>query len=139
MDNGLNNTRKDFKILDQIVNDDPFVYLDNAATTQKPSAVLQSIINYYEHDNANVHRGVHTLAERATADFEAARDKVVAFINAPSRKTIVYTRSTTESLNWIASSFGDMVVEEGDEIVISQMEHHTAFSLSLYSQLNSFV
>lgn len=125
MDNGLNDTRKDFKILDQIVNDEPFVYLDNAATTQKPSAVLQSIINYYEHDNANVHRGVHTLAERATADFEAARDKVAAFINAPSRKTIVYTRSTTESLNWIASSFGDMVVEEGDEIVISQMEHHS--------------
>ncbi|EHL99759.1 cysteine desulfurase, SufS subfamily [Lentilactobacillus parafarraginis F0439] len=125
MSKGLNDSRTDFPILDQEVNGEPLVYLDNAATTQKPVSVLQTIMHYYEHDNANVHRGVHTLAERATEQFEAARDKVAAFINAPSRKTIVYTRSTTESLNWIASSFGNAVVNEGDEIVISELEHHS--------------
>jgi len=125
MDNGLNNSRLDFKILAQNINDEPLVYLDNAATTQKPKAVLQSIINYYEHDNANVHRGVHTLSQRSTNAFEAARDKVTAFINAPSRETVIYTRSTTESLNLIATSFGDLVVNAGDEIVISPMEHHS--------------
>lgn len=125
MDNGLNNSRKDFPILDQRVNDEQLVYLDNAATTQKPTAVLNEIMRYYQHDNANVHRGVHTLAERATTSYEAARDKVAAFINAASRKSIVYTRSTTEGLNWVASSFGNMVVQEGDEIVISELEHHS--------------
>lgn len=125
MDNGLNNSRKDFPILDQTVNDEPLVYLDNAATTQKPNQVLQEIMRYYQNDNANVHRGVHTLAERATTSYEAARDKVAAFINAPSRKCVVYTRSTTEGLNWVASSFGNLVVNEGDEIVISELEHHS--------------
>lgn len=125
MDNGLNNSRLDFKILAQNINDEPLVYLDNAATTQKPKAVLQSIINYYEHDNANVHRGVHTLSQRSTNAFESARDKITAFINAPSRETVIYTRSTTESLNLIATSFGNLVVEAGDEIVISPMEHHS--------------
>ncbi|KRM13007.1 cysteine desulfurase [Paucilactobacillus suebicus] len=125
MDNGLNNSRKDFPILDQQVNGEELVYLDNAATTQKPMAVLNEIMRYYEHDNANVHRGVHTLAERATTSFEAARDKIAAFINAPSRKTVIYTRSTTEGLNWVASSFGNLVVNEGDEIVISELEHHS--------------
>lgn len=125
MDNGLNNSRKDFPILDQQVNGEELVYLDNAATTQKPMAVLNEIMRYYEHDNANVHRGVHTLAERATTSFEAARDKIAAFINAPSRKTVIYTRSTTEGLNWVASSFGNLVVNEGDEIAISELEHHS--------------
>jgi cysteine desulfurase/selenocysteine lyase len=125
MDNGLNNSRKDFPILDQTVNDEPLIYLDNAATTQKPNQVLQEIMRYYQNDNANVHRGVHTLAERATTSYEAARDKVAAFINAPSRKCVVYTRSTTEGLNWVASSFGNLVVNEGDEIVISELEHHS--------------
>lgn len=125
MSKGLNNSRSDFPILDQKVNGEPLVYLDNAATTQKPVSVLNSLVHYYEHDNANVHRGVHTLAERATEEFEAARDKVAAFINAPSRKSVIYTRSTTESLNWIASSFGNSVVNEGDEIVISELEHHS--------------
>ncbi|MBV0931156.1 cysteine desulfurase [Lentilactobacillus sp. IMAU92037] len=125
MDKGLNNSRKDFPILDQQVNGEPLVYLDNAATTQKPNQVLRTIVNYYQNDNANVHRGVHTLAERATDSYEAARDKVAKFINAASRKSIVYTRSTTEGLNWVASSFGNLVVNEGDEIVISQLEHHS--------------
>lgn len=125
MDKGLNNSRKDFPILDQQVNGEPLVYLDNAATTQKPNQVLRTIVNYYQNDNANVHRGVHTLAERATDSYEAARDKVAEFINAANRKSIVYTRSTTEGLNWVASSFGNLVVNEGDEIVISQLEHHS--------------
>lgn len=125
MSRGLNNSRSDFPILDQKVNGEQLVYLDNAATTQKPTSVLNSLMHYYEHDNANVHRGVHTLAERATEEFEAARDKVAAFINAKSRQSVIYTRSTTESLNWIASSFGNSVVNEGDEIVISELEHHS--------------
>lgn len=125
MSKGLNNSRSDFPILDQKVNGEQLVYLDNAATTQKPVSVLNALIHYYEHDNANVHRGVHTLAERATEEFEAARDKVAAFINAKSRKSVIYTRSTTEGLNWIASSFGNSVVNEGDEIVISELEHHS--------------
>ena len=91
--------RSDFQILDQIVNDEPLVYLDSAATTQKPQQVLDAIRAYYERDNANVHRGVHTLAERATADYEASRDKVRAFINASSRKEVLFTRGTTTALN----------------------------------------
>lgn len=125
MDKGLNNSRQDFPILNQQVNGEPLVYLDNAATTQKPLAVLNAIMDYYQHDNANVHRGVHTLAERATESYEASRDKVAEFINEPSRRSIIFTRSTTESLNWIAASFGNLVVSEGDEIVISELEHHS--------------
>ncbi|MDB1103220.1 cysteine desulfurase [Lentilactobacillus parabuchneri] len=125
MDKGLNNSRQDFPILNQQVNGEPLVYLDNAATTQKPLAVLNAIMDYYQHDNANVHRGVHTLAERATESYEASRDKVAEFINAPSRRSIIFTRSTTESLNWIAASFGNLVVSEGDEIVSSELEHHS--------------
>ena len=116
--------RRDFPILDQIVNDEPLVYLDNAATTQKPEAVLQTLMDYYHHDNANVHRGVHTLAERATQAYEAAREKVRQFIHAKETAEILFTRGTTTSLNWVARSFGDVFVEEGDEIVISYMEHH---------------
>ncbi|MEO1782904.1 cysteine desulfurase [Enterococcus diestrammenae] len=116
--------RRDFPILDQIVNDEPLVYLDNAATTQKPEAVLQTLMDYYHHDNANVHRGVHTLAERATQAYEAAREKVRQFIHAKETAEILFTRGTTTSLNWVARSFGDAFVEEGDEIVISYMEHH---------------
>ncbi len=117
--------RADFPILNQTVNDEPLVYLDNAATAQKPRAVVQAITNYYYHDNANVHRGVHTLAERATQEFEAVRDKVAKFINAPSREEIVYTKGTTEGLNWVAASYGSTHVKAGDEIVISYLEHHS--------------
>ena len=91
--------RKDFPILDQIVNDEPLVYLDNAATTQKPKAVLEAVNRYYQEDNANVHRGVHTLAERATASYEAARETVRRFINASSTKEVLFTRGTTTGLN----------------------------------------
>ncbi|MBM6936035.1 cysteine desulfurase [Enterococcus cecorum] len=115
--------RADFPVLNQIVNDEPLIYLDNAATTQKPQAVLDILNHYYLQDNANVHRGVHTLAERATAEFEAARKKVQQFIHANSNKEIVFTKGTTDSLNIIAQSYGEFI-QAGDEIVISKMEHH---------------
>lgn len=117
--------RKDFPILFQEVNDEPLVYLDNAATTQKPTQVLDVLRHYYEHDNANVHRGVHTLAERATADYENSREKVRAFINAKETAEVLFTRGTTTGLNWLARSYGDAFINEGDEIVISYMEHHS--------------
>ncbi len=117
--------RQDFPILHQLVNDEPLVYLDNAATTQKPEAVLAKVAAYYHQDNANVHRGVHTLAERATKSYEAAREKVRAFINAKETAEVLFTRGTTTGLNWVANSFGDQFVEAGDEIVISYMEHHS--------------
>ena len=117
--------RKDFPILFQEVNDEPLVYLDNAATTQKPTQVLDVLRHYYEHDNANVHRGVHTLAERATADYENSREKVRAFINAKETAEVLFTRGTTTGLNWLSRSYGDAFIKEGDEIVISYMEHHS--------------
>ncbi|MBO0412353.1 cysteine desulfurase [Enterococcus hulanensis] len=117
--------RKDFPILFQEVNDEPLVYLDNAATTQKPTKVLDVLRHYYENDNANVHRGVHTLAERATEDYENSREKVRAFINAKETAEVLFTRGTTTGLNWLARSYGDAFIEEGDEIVISYMEHHS--------------
>ncbi|AII38628.1 MULTISPECIES: cysteine desulfurase [Enterococcus] len=117
--------RNDFPILFQDVNDEPFVYLDNAATTQKPKQVLQALAHYYEHDNANVHRGVHTLAERATHEYEQAREKIRAFIHAKETAEVLFTRGTTTSLNWVARSFGDRYIKAGDEIVISYMEHHS--------------
>ncbi|AWN18142.1 cysteine desulfurase [Streptococcus sobrinus] len=119
-----NTIRKDFKILDQVVNDEPLVYLDNAATTQKPQAVLEVLRAYYETDNANVHRGVHTLAERATAAYEASREEARAFIKAKSTKEVLFTRGTTTGLNWVAS-FAKEVLQPGDQILISIMEHHS--------------
>ena len=116
--------RKDFSILDQIVNDEPLVYLDNAATTQKPTQILEAIAAYYEKDNANVHRGVHTLAERATAAYEAARERVRSFIHAASTKEVLFTRGTTTSLNWVAR-YAESVLQPGDEVLISVMEHHS--------------
>ncbi len=119
------NLRQEFPILNQIVNDEPLVYLDNAATTQKPEAVLQALTDYYYKNNANVHRGVHTLAERATHDYEASREKVRRFIHAKETAEVLFTRGTTTGLNWVSRSFGDAFVQEGDEIVISYMEHHS--------------
>ena len=120
----LEGIKKDFPVLNQIVNDEPLVYLDNAATTQKPLKVLAAIKDYYENDNANVHRGVHTLAERATEKYEAAREKVRQFINAKSTKEVLFTRGTTTSINWVAQFAGQILIT-GDEIVISIMEHHS--------------
>ncbi|MGY3736357.1 cysteine desulfurase [Lactococcus taiwanensis] len=116
--------REDFPILNQKVNDEPLVYLDNAATTQKPLTVLSAINDFYQQDNANVHRGVHTLAERATAYYEAAREKVRAFINAQSTKEILFTRGTTTSLNWVAQ-FAGQILTPADEVIITIMEHHS--------------
>ena len=119
-----NTIAQDFPILDQLVHDEPLVYLDNAATTQKPKRVLEAVNHYYLQDNANVHRGVHTLAERATAAYEAAREKVRKFINASSTKEVLFTRGTTTGLNWVAR-YAEEVLKEGDEVLISIMEHHS--------------
>jgi cysteine desulfurase / selenocysteine lyase len=122
--------RKDFPVLDRTVHDgQKLIYLDNAATSQKPRAVLDAISEYYERHNANVHRGVHVLAEEATALYEGARDKVAAFINAPSREEVVFTKNASESLNLVANMLGwaeePYRVERDTEIVITEMEHHS--------------
>lgn len=118
-----NHIKQDFNILDQLVNDEPLVYLDNAATTQKPTVVLEALRSYYETDNANVHRGVHTLAERATSQYEASRQLVADFIKAKSSKEVIFTRGTTTSLNWVAR-FAEQVLTAGNEVLVSVMEHH---------------
>lgn len=115
--------RADFPILDQLIHDEPLVYLDNAATTQKTKVVLDALATYYLEDNANVHRGVHTLAERATQAYEAARQKVADFIHSPSSRQVVFTRGTTTSLNYIARFAQEHLTAE-DEVLISIMEHH---------------
>ncbi|MFO1388812.1 SufS family cysteine desulfurase [Cellvibrio sp.] len=117
--------RADFPILHQEVNGQPLVYLDNAATTQKPNAVIDAISDYYCNDNSNVHRGAHALADRATVKFEAARTKVAEFINAPDAKQVIWTRGTTESINLVAASWGRANLKEGDRILVSAMEHHS--------------
>ena len=117
--------RADFPALHQRVHGKPLVYLDNAATTQKPQAVIDAIRHYYESDNSNVHRGVHTLSERATAGYEAARETVRAFVNARSVREVVFTRNATEGINLVARSWGDANVRAGDEVLITAMEHHS--------------
>lgn len=117
--------RKDFSILHQQVNDESLVYLDNAATTQKPESVLKALETYYHTSNANVHRGVHTLAERATTQYENSREVVRRFINAKETAEILFTRGTTTGLNWVARNVGQELLEPGDEILISYMEHHS--------------
>ncbi len=117
--------RADFPILHQEVNGHPLIYLDNAATSQKPQAVIDAMVHYYQADNANVHRGVHTLSGRATEAYEGARDKVAAFVNAASRDEIVFTRNASEAINLVAYAWGLSQLERGDEIVLSVMEHHS--------------
>jgi len=117
--------RQDFPILQQEVNGKPLAYLDNGATTQKPQIVIDTVRDYYERDNANVHRGVHTLSARATDAYEAARHKIKDFINANSEKEIIFTGGTTEAINLVASSYGQSRIGQGDEILISTMEHHS--------------
>lgn len=118
------NIKSEFPILNQKVNEESLVYLDSAATTQKPQYILEKIKEYYSLNNANVHRGVHTLAERATQEFENARKKVARFINAKSTKEIVFTRGATTSLNWIAR-FAEDILQKDDEVIISILEHHS--------------
>jgi len=117
--------RLDFPILHQEVNGKPLVYFDNAATSQKPLFVLDTLRDYYEQYNANVHRGVHTLSAKATEAYEAARDKVTTFVNAASRQEIVFTRNATEAINLVAYSWGMNNLQPGDEIILSVMEHHS--------------
>lgn len=117
--------RDDFPILSQQVNGYPLVYFDNAATTQKPQVVIDTLANYYQTLNSNIHRGVHFLSQKATDEFEAARRAVQEFIHAPSPQEVVFTRGTTESINLIAHSFGKTFLHEGDEVLISEMEHHS--------------
>ncbi len=117
--------RKDFPILFSTAHGKPLVYLDNAATSQKPRAVIDAVQDFYEESNANVHRGVHWLSEKATAIYEGTREKVRAYFNARSTKEIIYTHGTTEGINLVASSYGAAFVRAGDEIIISQLEHHS--------------
>jgi cysteine desulfurase / selenocysteine lyase len=117
--------RADFPILQEKIRNKPLVYLDNAASCQKPNAVIDSISHFYRHDYANIHRGVHTLSVRATDKFESAREKVREFINAASTKEIIFVRGATEAVNLIAQTFGKANIKAGDEIVITAMEHHS--------------
>lgn len=121
----LMDVRKDFPILQESVRGKPLVYLDNAATTQKPQAVLDALSDYYRATNSNVHRGVHLLSERATTTYEAARETIRTFINAREAREIVFVRGTTEAINLVAQSFGRPQFQAGDEILITEMEHHS--------------
>ena len=117
--------KADFPALLQNINNKPLVYLDNAASTQKPRSVIQRLQHYYEKENANVHRGIHTLSQRATDAYENAREKLRGFINANHSKEIIFVRGATEAINLVASSFGQKYVQKGDEILVSTMEHHS--------------
>jgi cysteine desulfurase / selenocysteine lyase len=117
--------RKQFPVLTRMVKGKPLVYFDNAATAQKPQAVIDALDNYYKLHNANIHRGIHSLAEEATAAYEATRDTVQQFINAPQREEIIFTRGVTESINLVAYTWGRTNLKAGDEIIISGMEHHS--------------
>ncbi|PMD73895.1 cysteine desulfurase [Companilactobacillus nuruki] len=125
MDKSFQKIRNDFPILNQRINNEPLVYLDNAATSQKPNQVINELVRYYQNDNANTRRSVHTLGERATEEFEIARKKVQVFLNAKDSREIIFTKGTTDSLNLIASTYGEENIQAGDEIVISYMEHHS--------------
>ncbi|WP_339794192.1 cysteine desulfurase [uncultured Imperialibacter sp.] len=121
----IQSIRKQFPVLHQEVNGKPLIYFDNAATNQKPSSVIKALDHYYATDNANIHRGVHTLAERATADFEETRRKAAAFLNTKEVEEVIFTKGTTEGINLVASTWGRKFVKEGDEIIISTLEHHS--------------
>ena len=119
------NIRADFPILDQKVNGRPLVYLDNAATSQKPQCVIDSLVHYYQRDNANVHRGIHTLSMRATSAYEAARARSAKYLNAAEAGEIVFTAGTTDSINLVANAWGDENLKSGDVILLTEMEHHS--------------
>ena len=117
--------RRDFPVLDRLVHGKPLIYLDNAATSQKPVQVIDAITTYYRQYNANIHRGIHVLSEEATAAFEGARAKVAAFIGAPTTSSIVFTRNATEAVNLVAQGWGRQHLDAGDEILLTEMEHHS--------------
>ena len=116
--------RNQFPILSRKVKGKDLVYLDNAATAQKPTAVIDALVHYYSHYNANIHRGLHTLADEATAAYEASRVAVMNFVGASSTDEIIFTKGTTESINLVAHSWGKSFLQEGDEIIITSLEHH---------------
>src|SRR5881394_4005214 len=117
--------REDFPILRERAHGHPLIYLDSAATSQKPRAVIEALRNFYEHDNANVHRGLHTLSSRATEAYEKARRRVAEYIGAASAEEIIFTRGTTESINLVAQAWGGKFIREGDVILLTEMEHHS--------------
>src|SRR5207247_7959532 len=117
--------RQDFPILDQEVNGHPLIYFDNAATSQKPRQVIDALVRYYERDNANVHRGIHELSNRATAAYEAARERVARFLNARHAQEIIFTRGTTEGINLVAATWAREHLKAGDTILLSELAHHS--------------
>src|SRR5947199_2965329 len=117
--------REDFPILREKAHGHPLIYFDSAATSQKPRAVIDAVRNFYEHDNANVHRGLHTLSSRATEAYERARQRVAEYIGAASADEIIFTRGTTESINLVAQAWGGKFIREGDVILLTVMEHHS--------------
>src|SRR5687767_1301667 len=121
----INLLRKEFPILHQQVNSRDLVYFDNAATSQKPKSVIDALVGYYTGYNANIHRGIHTLAEKATKAYEETRHTAKRFINASSEQEIIFTRGVTESINLVASSYGRAFLNEGDEVIVSGLEHHS--------------
>ena len=116
---------KDFPILQRKINDNKLIYFDNAATTQKPNQVIESISNFYTNTNSNIHRGVHTLSMESTYEYDQAKDKVAEFINSPNSESIIFTRGTTESINLVAETWGKANLDESSEIVITELEHHS--------------
>ncbi|AWW32623.1 cysteine desulfurase CsdA [Echinicola strongylocentroti] len=121
----IQNIRGQFPVLNQQVNGKPLIYMDNAATTQKPKVVLEALAAYYTHDNSNIHRGAHTLADRATRAYEKTRSLVREFLNASEEEEIIFTKGTTEGINLVASTYGRKFIQKGDEIIISTLEHHS--------------
>ena len=117
--------RKDFPLINQTIDGKPLIYLDSAATTQKPQVVIDSLSEYYSEYNANIHRGIYHIAEKATIEFEAVRDRITSFINAEDRAEIIFTKGTTESINLVAYSWARKFLNPGDEILITEMEHHS--------------
>ena len=129
----IDSIRKDFPILGKKINNNDLVYFDNAATTQKPNAVINAISDYYKNYNANIHRGVHSLAEKATTEFENTRKSVKEFINAKSEREIIFTRGATEGINLVSTSFGKEYFNEGDEIIISAVSYTHLTLPTIYS------
>lgn len=121
----LTKIREEFPVLHQKVNGKDLIYLDNAATSQKPKSVIDALTNYYEHNNSNIHRGIHSLAERATADYEETRKRIQSFINSNESEEIIFTKGTTEGINLVAQAYGRKFLKTGDEILITGMEHHS--------------
>src|SRR3989344_5583138 len=123
----VNRVRQDFPILSRKINGKPLVYLDNAATSQKPRQVIEAVVDYYENHNANVHRGIHTLGDESTRMYSQAREKVAKFIGASDPNELVFVRNSTEGINLVAFSWGAANIGKGDVIVTTQMEHHSNF------------